>query len=117
MAPLIVFDADGEFLFTTGSPGGSAIIAYTAKTVVAMIDWGLSPQEAIELPNLIARNGSVRVEEELISEDILTGLESLGHNVIRSKGEISGLHIIYRQPDGTLIGGADPRREGAAKSL
>lgn len=135
MAPHIVFDKNGEFLFSSGSPGGSSIIAYTAKTIVGMIDWGLSPQDAIELPNVIARNGSLRLEaqnlrdadtDELnrgagskefgMSEEIVSGLEELGHKVRRSGGEISGLHIIYRQEDGTLIGGADPRREGTAQS-
>ena len=133
MSPHIVFAPDGEFLFTTGSPGGNSIIAYTAKTIVGMIDWGLSPQEAIELPNVIARNGSLRLEaqnlrdaetEELnrgagakefgMSEEIVSALEGLGHKVRRSGGEISGLHIIYREKDGQLIGGADPRREGTA---
>jgi len=133
MAPHIVFDKDGEFLFTTGSPGGSSIIAYTAKTIVGILDWGLTPQDAIDLPNVIARNGTVRMEaqnlkdaqtDELdrgagavefgMKEDIVSGLETMGHKVRRSKGEISGLHIIYRQEDGTLIGGADPRREGIA---
>lgn len=135
MSPHIVFDKDGEFLFTTGSPGGNSIIAYTAKTIVGMIDWGLSPQEAIELPNVIARNGSVRLEaqnlkdadtDELdrgagavefgMDEATVSALESMGHKVRRSKGEISGLHVIYRQKDGTLIGGADPRREGTAET-
>ena len=116
MAPTIVFDKDGKFLFTTGSPGGGAIIAYTAKTIVGIIDWGLTPQQAIDLPNVIARNGSVRLEENKLDEDIINHLESLGHKVVRSKGEISGLHIIYRMPDGQLVGGADPRREGIAKS-
>ena len=134
MSPHIVFAPDGEFLFTTGSPGGNSIIAYTAKSIVGMIDWGLSPQEAIELPNVIARNGSLRMEaqnlrdadtEELnrgagakefgMAEDTVSALEALGHDVRRSGGEISGLHIIYRQEDGTLIGGADPRREGTAR--
>lgn len=133
MAPLIVFNPDGELLFTTGSPGGNSIIDYVAKSVVGVIDWGLSPQEAIELPNVISRNGRVRLEsQDLKSEDtdeidrgagavefglpndIVSALEDMGHNVVRSKGEISGLHIIYRQSDGTLIGGADPRREGVA---
>ena len=133
MSPHIVFDPNGEFLFTTGSPGGNSIIAYTAKTIVGLIDWGLSPQEAIELPNVIARNGSLRLEaqnlrdaetDELdrgagakefgMSEEIVSALEGLGHKVRRSRGEISGLHIIYRQEDGELIGGADPRREGTA---
>lgn len=116
MSPTIVFDEDGKFLFTTGSPGGSAIIAYTAKTIVGIIDWGLTPQEAIELPNVIARNASIRLEENKLEEDTILHLESLGHKVVRSKGEISGLHIIYRMPNGQLVGGADPRREGVAKS-
>ena len=116
MAPMIAFDENGELLFTTGSPGGSSIIAYTAKTIIGMVDWGLSPQEAIDLPNVIARNGSVRLEENRLDENIIQGLEARGHTVVRSKGEISGLHIIRRNPDGSYTGGADPRREGLAKS-
>ncbi len=116
MAPMIAFGPDGKFAFTTGSPGGSSIIAYTAKTIVGMIDWGLNPQEAIELPNVIARNGSIRLEENKLDENIILELETRGHKVVRSKGEISGLHIIQRNADGSYIGGADPRREGQAKS-
>ncbi len=136
MAPHIVFNPEGEFLFTTGSPGGSSIIAYTAKTIIGIIDWGLSPQEAIELPNVIARRGTVKLETrglepELtdepermgpaarfgLSEDMAKALEAKGHKLRRSKGEISGLHIIYRNEDGSLSGGADPRREGVARGL
>ena len=131
MSPTIVFNPEGELLFTTGSPGGNSIIAYTAKTIVGVIDWGLSPQAAIELPNVIARRGRVSLEAKGIKdettnevqrtgpaaefgmeESVVKSLEAKGHKVRRSKGEISGLHIIYRQSDGTLIGGADPRREG-----
>ena len=131
MAPHIVFAPNGELAFTTGSPGGNAILAYTAKSVVGLIDWGLSPQEAIELPNVIARGGTVRLEARgLPVEDtdevqragpaeafgmnpaLIDGLEALGHEVVRSRGEISGLHIIALE-DGELVGGADPRREGA----
>ena len=131
MSPSIVFSPKGEFMFTTGSPGGNSIIAYTAKTIVGVIDWGLTPQQAIELPNVIARNGRVSLEakglkdeqtnavqrtgpaaEFGLEESLVKSLEAKGHTVRRSRGEISGLHIIYRQKDGTLIGGADPRREG-----
>ena len=82
---------------------------------------------------MIARNGSLRLEAQNLrdaetseldrgagakefgmSEEIVSALEGLGHKVRRSRGEISGLHIIYRNEDGTLIGGADPRREGTA---
>lgn len=117
MAPSIVFDKDGEFLFSTGSPGGSSIIAYTAKTIVGILDWDLTPQEAVELPNVIARNGSVRLEERGLDEAVIQGLEDKGHRIVRSKGEISGLHIIKRHEDGTLSGGADIRREGVARPV
>ena len=136
MAPSIVFNPQGEFLFSTGSPGGNSIIAYTAKTIMGILDWGLTPQEAIELPNLIARNGRVAVESKGIKdeetdeidrgspgetfglpENIVAALEAKGHKVRRSKGEFSGLHIIYRNADGSLVGGADPRREGTAVGL
>lgn len=116
MAPHIVFHKDGSFAFATGSPGGSSIIAYTAKTMIAMIDWGMSPQEAASLANFISRNGSIRLEEAGLDPKIIAGLEARGHKVIRSKGEISGVHIIRRKPDGTYDGGADPRREGVVKS-
>jgi gamma-glutamyltranspeptidase/glutathione hydrolase len=136
MSPTIVFNPEGEFLFTTGSPGGNSIIAYTAKTIIGMVDWGLTPQQAIELPNVIARRGRVSLEakglkdEETnevqrtgpaaefgMEESVVKSLEAKGHTVRRSKGEISGLHIIYRAKDGTLIGGADPRREGKVVNI
>ncbi|HHL42548.1 MAG TPA: gamma-glutamyltransferase, partial [Hellea balneolensis] len=116
MAPHIVFHKDGNFAFTTGSPGGSSIIAYTAKTMIAMIDWGMDPQQAVELANFISRNGSIRLEEAGLDTEIISGLEAMGHKVVRSKGEISGLHIVRRKADGSYDGGADPRREGQAKS-
>ncbi len=114
MAPHIVFNKNGQFSFATGSPGGSSIIAYTAKTMIAMIDWGMSPQEAADLANVISRKGSIRLEEAGLTEEIIIGLEKLGHTVKRSKGEISGIHIIRRNTDGTYTGAADPRREGVA---
>lgn len=113
MSPTIVFDADGSFVLATGSPGGSSIIAYTAKTLVGMLDWGLTPQQAIELPNVVANGDVVRVEDGM-DPAILSGLRALGFTLDANRGEISGLHIVRRLEDGTLVGGADPRREGVA---
>src|SRR5262252_6704506 len=54
MTPVIVLDKDGKFLAALGSPGGGAILSYNLKTLVAVLDWKLSMQQAISLPNLIA---------------------------------------------------------------
>jgi gamma-glutamyltranspeptidase/glutathione hydrolase len=45
-----VFDKAGDFLLSVGSPGGPAIIGYVTQTVVAMLDGGKTPSEAIALP-------------------------------------------------------------------
>ena len=111
MSPTIVFDADGEFELATGSPGGASIIAYVSKTLVGMLDWGLTPQEAIELPNVVGRGDVIRVEE-IFSPELADELRAIGFTLDANRAENSGLHIIRRLEDGTLIGGADPRREG-----
>ena len=113
MSPTIVFNAEGDFVLATGSPGGSSIIAYTAKTLVGMLDWGLTPQQAIDLPNVVANGDVVRIEDGMPAE-VLAGLQGLGFTLDANRGEISGIHIVRRLEDGTLLGGADPRREGVA---
>ena len=117
MSPTIVFDAQGEFVMATGSPGGNSIIAYTAKTLVGVLDWGLTPQQAIDLPNLVARGEQVRIEKERASSALIQGLRDYGYTVHESAGENSGLSVVVRRNNGTLVGGADPRREGTIEEL
>lgn len=112
MSPTIVLDSDGKFLMSTGSPGGNSIIAYTLKTLVGVLDWGLTPQEAVDLPNMVARGDIVRIESERASAELIQNLNNYGFNVQESAGENSGLSVILRNPEGNLIGGVDPRREG-----
>ena len=112
MAPTLVFDRDGRLLMVAGSPGGQTIINYVAKTVVALLDWNLSPQDALAMPNFGSRNGPTDVERGAAGDAIARGLEALGHEVRRLE-MTSGVHLILRGPDG-WIGAADPRREGLA---
>lgn len=112
MSPTIVVDEQGEFVMATGSPGGGSIIAYTAKTLVGVLDWGLSAQQAVDLPNVVARGGVVRVESARASDELIDYLKNENFNVKESAGENSGLSVVVVQPDGGLHGGVDPRREG-----
>jgi gamma-glutamyltranspeptidase/glutathione hydrolase len=115
MAPVIVFDRQGRVKMLTGSPGGSAIINYVAKTLVGVLDWGLDVQAAIALPNFGSRNlgGVTELEKSTSAAALEPDLTVLGHN-IRVLDFNSGLQGIQRAPAGWL-GGADPRREGIVK--
>ncbi|HSG94936.1 MAG TPA: gamma-glutamyltransferase, partial [Afifellaceae bacterium] len=111
MAPTIVF-ADGAPVLAVGSPGGSRIIPYVAKTLIAVLDWGLDVQEAIDMPHLVNRFGTYDLEAGTPAEGFAAALEALGYETnIRALN--SGLHAIAMGPDG-LTGGADSRREGIA---
>jgi len=112
MAPTFVFAPDGAFLMTLGSPGGSAIINYVAKTLVGMLDWKLDLQQAIAAPNMGSRNRDTEIERGTVLEGIAAALRVLGHPV-QAVELTSGLYGIVRTPRG-LAGGADPRREGVA---
>jgi len=117
MSPTMVFDASGELILVTGSPGGNSIPAYVAKSIIGILDWGLAPQAAVDYPNIIARGKTVRVEVSSESgKSIARDLESRGYDVKRREGENSGLHVIQVTPNG-LQGAADPRREGKVASL
>jgi gamma-glutamyltranspeptidase/glutathione hydrolase len=111
MSPSMGFDEDGDLLMVTGSPGGNSIPAYVAKSIVGVLDWDMSAQEAVNHANIIARGEKVRVEVSVEpGQTIADDLKARGYNVQERQGENSGLHIIV--VGDSLEGAADPRREG-----
>ena len=110
MAPRIVSARAGRVAIITGSPGGSAIIDYVVKMLLAIIDWKLDPQAATALPNFGSRNGPTELEKDTAVAALAPKLRALGHEV-RVIRQTSGVQAIVRTRTG-WIGGADPRREG-----
>ncbi|MEL7311651.1 MAG: gamma-glutamyltransferase [Pseudomonadota bacterium] len=117
MSPSMIFDKDGDLLMVTGSPGGNSIPAYVSKTIIGVLDWGLSAQEAVDHPNLVARGEKVRVEISVEpGKSTAEDLTARGYDVQEREGENSGLHIIVVGED-SLDGAADKRREGIVEAI
>ena len=114
MTPLILLGPDRGFAGAIGSPGGNAILAYVAKTLVGVIDWRLSMQEAIDLPNLVARGTTFTGEIDRFAPGVVEALRARGVAVRAGAGEDSGLHGVF-VARGRFEGGADPRREGVVR--
>jgi gamma-glutamyltranspeptidase/glutathione hydrolase len=114
MSPTLVFDqATGQLLMSGGSPGGAAIIHYTAKLLTGTLHWGLNAQQAIDLPNFGSLGGPTLLEAQRFDRSTVDALKARGHEV-REMEMTSGLQAIERTPKG-WFGGADPRREGVVQ--
>lgn len=138
MTPTVVLTQDGKPAFVAGSPGGASIIGTTTQSVVAMVDFGLDPQQAANQAHFQNNNTGQTTLESLFSDSIPPGqpggapagatgligpfdvrslipeLTALGWSIPNSPSVLtSGLSLIKVVPGG-LEGGADPRREGTA---
>lgn len=111
MSPVIVFDPQGEVRLVVGSRGGGRIIDYVAKVLVGVLDWDLSIQQAIELPNIVNQGETLEIEADKVPDQVIDRLEAMGHEVDVG-GLMSGLHGIERY-DGQWRGGTDPRVDGS----
>ena len=115
MSPTIVFDENEDFYLAIGSPGGSRIITYVTQTLVGLLDWNLTMQDAINLPRHVQAGDESNLELEA-GTDLAAradALRALGHQVT-VKPITSGLHGI-KVIEGMYEGGADPRREGTVR--
>lgn len=118
MSPTIVFDAQDRPAVVIGSPGGARIIGYVAQSLVALLDNGLSIQDAVALPHYGAPRNALTLEADTPITALQGELEAMGH-MVEVRDMNSGLHGIAFSYEGdtvTLSGGADPRREGVALS-
>jgi gamma-glutamyltranspeptidase/glutathione hydrolase len=111
MSPVIILDREGRLVGALGSPGGSSILAYNAKALIAILDWGLPVQAAFDLPNLVAKGDGFGADTERFAETLAADLAARGIVLRPNASENSGLHGGLWH-EGRWDGGADDRREG-----
>lgn len=116
MAPTIVFDASGTPIAAIGAAGGPTIIAQVAKSLIAMLDWGMDVQSAIALAEFMGSGDGLRIEQGTATAALADRLRAMGHKVTVDDfgGKANG---IDRAPDGRWRGGVDVRSEGVAQGL
>jgi gamma-glutamyltranspeptidase / glutathione hydrolase len=110
MTPTMVFDKNGALSIVAGSPGGSKIIGYVARTIWSILEWDLDPKTVVAAPNFGNTNGVTTLEAGTTIQDLQEQLSAMGHEV-KIKSMESGLNVITINKKG-MRGGTDPRREG-----
>jgi gamma-glutamyltranspeptidase/glutathione hydrolase len=112
MTPTFVFDKDDKLIMILGSPGGPNIIQYSLKTILGYLDFHQDIQKIISMPNFVILNDVLQLEKGTEITKLEKKLQNLGHQT-KINDITSGIHAIVIN-DNELIGGADPRRGGAA---
>lgn len=113
MAPTVVYGPDGRLIYVLGAAGGGTIPTQVAKTLIGLIDFKLSLDEALALPQLYSPGDVVVIEQGTMLESMADALRALGHTNVVARSLPLKLNAAQRTSAG-WIGAADPRSEGVA---
>lgn len=109
MAPTIVFDADGEIVLVIGAAGGPTIPVQVARSIIGVVDFGMSAQEALGLPLIMAFGPTVILEEGTALEGMQDAFKARGHETIRSFSPSLKANALRKTENGTWEVATDPR--------
>ena len=131
ISPTLVFHGTGDDqkpLLAVGAAGNAWIGAAVYSVITGIIDGGLDPQRALELPRFLvsssgrggdAQRAAVITAEDIIAPSVVRELRGMGHRFqkISLRGEMRmgyGAAVVIQNGEATA--GADPRRSGSAKA-
>ena len=114
MSPTIVYNSEGKPILALGSAGGKRIIMHVTKALIGVLDYGLSLEEAMALPNIYYGGSGVLIEKNSQLEAVQAELSQYGHTVVTS-GLPSKLAGAQKTEKG-WVGAVDPRSIGEAVS-
>jgi gamma-glutamyltranspeptidase/glutathione hydrolase len=117
---------EGESLYASyGVMGGFMQPQGHVQVLSALVDHGLDPQSALDLPRFcldVEESGGRVALEEGIPNQVISALEKMGHPVYPVSGYDRALfgrgQVILRDVEtGVLAAGSDPRADGCAMTL
>ncbi len=123
----IITRPDGSLALVGGTPGGDGQPQWNTQAITNILDFGLSPQEAVEAPRWRSIPGTdpatlrqayeVQVEADM-PEETVDGIASAGARRARQPtGSAGGAMQLIAHEDGICYGGSDPRTEGVALGI
>jgi gamma-glutamyltranspeptidase / glutathione hydrolase len=115
----VVADPSGALFFVTGTPGGSTIITTVLQTVMNVVDFGMSVNQAVQAPRVHHQHLPDQIYWEAggLAPAVVRQLEAMGHTMVERRGTSGDVQAILRLPDGTLTAFSDPRLGGTAAAL
>ena len=113
MTPVIALN-NGTLAIVTGTPGGTTITTSVYQTLLNLIDFSLSPADAVNKPKFHMQwlPDQVFVEKDF-PQDKIEALQKMGYKVM-NRGRIGRTELIVRQADGSYEVIGDSRGDDSA---
>ena len=114
MTPTII-EKNNNLFMVLGTPGGSTIITSVFQTILNVIDYGMTMQEAVDAKKIHHQwvPDILYVEKNSINNETKEQLISIGHK-INERGSIGRMDCILINSDNKLEGGSDKRGDNIA---
>lgn len=114
MTPTII-EKESALFMTLGTPGGATIITSVLQTILNVVEFGMTMQDAVAAPRFHHQWQPDRIyaEKSTFSSEVRAALEAKGHEVAE-RMPIGRVDAVLVLPDGTLEDGADPRGDDTA---
>lgn len=118
MSPTIL-EKDHALFMVLGSPGGSTIITSVFQNIVNVIDFGMDMQSSVSAPRFHHQwlPDVIQHESSAFEPKVLNELSDFGHRFKQRQAPIGRVDAILVLPDGTLVGGADPRGDDVVREV
>jgi gamma-glutamyltranspeptidase/glutathione hydrolase len=110
---------DGELVVGGGTPGGDYQVQSNVQSIVAVLNWGLDLQSAVDMPRWVLVNGNLAMESRF-PRAVIDDLASRGHSVAAIAawdGNIARSQLVASAPGGGWAVASDLRGEGVALAL
>lgn len=105
---------DGEAVMSFGVTGGHFQPAGQLQVLSNIVDYGMSVQQAIDYPRMLARGDTFEMERT-VPESVWEGLRAKGHAPTAAVNPLGTCHAIWvDHARGVFLGGSDGRRDGMA---
>ncbi len=110
--PAALLDGEGRWAAVFGVTGGQFQPQGHVQVLVNLLDHGLHPQAALDAPRYrLEEDGAVSLEPPLAG---LADEFNRPTTVVDNEGNFGNAQLIWRRPDGLLLGASEPRRDGIA---
>jgi gamma-glutamyltranspeptidase/glutathione hydrolase len=116
LCPAMVLRPDRSLMMVVGTPGGDGQPQTLVQVITNVMQFGMSPQQAVEAPRFRWYGRERLGVEPGVPPEVRDALTKLGHQVAvqEPSEEFGGAQMILVTPNGGRVAGADPRREAYA---